>query len=142
METSAEAAISTYRAELPSMVATLCSCEGLLGPYHPQTLHLMTHIAIAHWHAGESHRACLLLERAVEDLNRHLGRTHDLRLHALTALRDVLVAEGDNERASVVQGELLECHIQRLGSGHPDTIAARADLTAILLGSPDFRGPS
>ena len=115
------------------MLATLCSCEHILGPYHPQTLHLMTFIAIAHWQAGEYRQARVLLERAAGDLSRHLGRDHDLRLRALATLRDLLVAQGDYERAGAVQGELLECQIQRLVADHPETLATRASLATILM---------
>jgi hypothetical protein len=94
---------------------------------------LMTQVAIAHWHAGENNRARILLERAVRDLGRNLGRDYDLRLRALTTLRDLLIAQGDYERAGAIQGELLECQVQRLGSDHPDTLRTRANLAMILM---------
>jgi hypothetical protein len=34
--------------EIPSMLATLCSYECLFGPYHPQTLRLLTEVAVAY----------------------------------------------------------------------------------------------
>ena len=55
------------------------------------------------------------------------------RLRAIGALRDVVVAQRDFERAAAVEKELLECQIARLGSDHPDTLATRADLSMILL---------
>jgi len=114
------------------MLATLCSYESWFGPYHPQTLRLMTQVAIAVWRAGEP-QARPLLERAVRDLGHHLGADHDLRLQAIVALRDLLVEQGDYERAASVQKELLECQIQRLGNDHPDALAARAHLARLLL---------
>jgi hypothetical protein len=81
--------------ELPSMIATLFSYENLFGPYHPQTLALATKVAICWWHAGEPACARSLLERVVRDLAQHLGREHDLRLRAVAALRDLLVAQRD-----------------------------------------------
>ncbi len=95
------------------MVATLCSYESWFGPYHPQTLCLMTQVAIAYWQAGEP-QARPLLERVVWDLGRHLGADHALRLRALAALGDLLVAERDFERSASVQRELLECQTRRL----------------------------
>ena len=133
MEHPATAAISIDRAELPSMLATLCSYECLLGPYHPQTLGLMAHVAIAHWQAGENHRARILLERAVRDLGRYLGRDHDLRLGALATLRDLLLDQRDYERAGAIQAEILDCQIQRLGGDHPDTRATRERLVMMLM---------
>jgi len=121
------------------MLATLCSYECLLGPYHPQTLRLMAHVAIAHWLAGENHRARVLLERAVRDLGRHLGRGHDLRQRALITLRDLLLDQRDYECAGVVQAEILECQIQRLGGDHPDTRATREHLERILMENCDRR---
>jgi hypothetical protein len=74
MEASATAAITMDGTELPSMLATLCSYECFLGPYHPQTLRLLAQVAIAHGQAGESGYARMLLERAVRDLGRYLAR--------------------------------------------------------------------
>jgi hypothetical protein len=123
MPTAAFSAIPIDRAELPSMLATLASYEGWLGPYHPQTLCLMAQIAFAYWQAGELDHARPLLERVVRDVGRHLGWDHDLRLQAIAALRDLLVARQDYERARAVQHELLECQIRHLGRNHPETLA-------------------
>jgi eukaryotic-like serine/threonine-protein kinase len=133
MQTASVSATSIDRSELPSMLATLCSYESWLGPYHPQTLRLMAQVAIGYWRAGEPGHARPLLERVVRDMGRYLGRDHDLRLRAIAALRDLLVAQRDYERAAAVQHELLECQVQRLGSDHPETLAARDDLAMILL---------
>ena len=133
MQTSMILAPPIERSELPSMLATLCSYESWLGPYHPQTLRLMAQVAVAYWQAGEPGRARPLLERVVRDVGRYFGRDHDLRLEAIVTLRDLLVAHQDYERAGAVQRELLECQIQRLGRDHPETLAARANLAMILL---------
>jgi len=122
------------RTELSSMLATLCSYESWFGPYHPQTLHLMTQVAIAYWQAGEP-QARPLLERVVRDLGRHLGADHDLRLRAIATLRDLFIAQRDYEKAASAQKEILECQVQRLGNDHPETLAARADHARILLDS-------
>jgi len=123
----------TDRTELPGMLATLCSYEGWLGPYHPQTLCLMAQVANAYWQAGQLDHARPLLERVARDVNRSLGRDHDLRLRAIATLRDLFVAQRDYERAGAAQSELLECQMQRLGSDHPETLATRAKLAMILL---------
>ena len=115
------------------MLATLCSYENFFGPYHPQTLALMTQLAIAYSQSGDLGRARPLLERAVRDLDRHAGRDHDLRLRAIAALRDVLVAQREYKRAAALQQELLDRQIQSLGKDHPDTHASRAELAGILL---------
>jgi len=112
MQTATTTATRIDRAELPGMLATLCSYENWFGPYHPQTLCLMTQVAIAYWQAGEP-QARPLLERVVRDLGRHLGADHALRLRAPAALGDLLAAECDYERAASVQRE-LECQTQRL----------------------------
>jgi len=122
------------QSDLKGMLATLCSYENCFGPYHPQTLRLMTQVAIAYWQAGEP-GARPLLERAVRDLGRHLGADHDLRLRALAALRDLFVAQRDYESAASAQRELLGCQTHRLGSNHPETLAARACLGTLLLNS-------
>jgi hypothetical protein len=93
----------------------------------------MTEVALALWHHGEAGRARGLLERAVHDLGRLAGPDHDLRIRAITSLRDLLVQESDYEEAGVVQMELLECQMRRWGPEHPETLATRADLAAILL---------
>src|SRR6185312_472586 len=121
------------QAELPSMLATLCSYENFFGPYHPQTLALMTQLAIAYLQAGDLGRAQPLLERAVRDFDRHLNRDHDLRLQAIAALRDLFVAQRQYQRAATLQRELLDRQIQRLGRNHPETQASHAELAGILL---------
>jgi tetratricopeptide (TPR) repeat protein len=121
------------RAELPSMLATLCSYENWFGPYHPQTLCLMAQVAFAYCQAGEFDYARPLLERAIRDLGRHVCRDHELRLRAIAILKDFFVAQGDYERAEAFQRELLECHVQRLGSDHPETLDTRSSLAMVLL---------
>jgi hypothetical protein len=126
---------AAHRSEIPGMLATLCSYEGFFGPYHPQTLALMAQLGIAYFTAGEVDHARPLLEKVVRDAGTNLGREHGVRLKAIEALRDVLLAQGDQQRAAVVQREILECQIQRFGNGHPEVLAAHADLAMILLGT-------
>jgi hypothetical protein len=86
---------------------------------------------------GERDRARPLLERAVRDLGRFLGRDHDPRLRAIASLRDLLIAEYDYQRAALFQRELMECQTRRLGTDHPETIAARASLSVLLLAATE-----
>ena len=95
------------RNDLLSMLSTLCSYQNLFGPFHPYTLHLMAEAGVVFWQYGECVYARPLLERAVRDLGRYLGREHEARLRAITALRDLLMNEGDYERARAIQTELL-----------------------------------
>jgi hypothetical protein len=124
------------RDDLPAMAATLYSYECLLGPYHPQTLHLMAEVALALWRHGEAAEARRLLERTTADIGRYLGRDHDLRLRTIAALRDLLINQRDYENAATFQKELLECQMARLGPDHPETLTARATLSGILLAAP------
>ena len=125
------------RNDLPSMLSTLCSYENLFGPYHPCTLRLTAEAGLAFWHYGECAYARPLLERAVRDLGRYVGCEHETRLRALAALREVLLNQGDYERARAIQMELLEGQKRRLGPDHPETLAARDGLAAILLATLD-----
>ena len=75
------------------MVATLCWYDSFFGPYHPQTLCLMAQVAFAYWQVGEPDHARPMLERAVKDLGRFLGREDGIRLRAIATLRDLLVAQ-------------------------------------------------
>ncbi len=99
-------AIQPGQAELPGMLATLCFYDNWLGPYHPQTLRLAALVADACWQAGIFDHARPLLERAVRDIGRYLGQNHNLRLRAMAALRDLLVAQGDYDEAGMLQTEL------------------------------------
>jgi hypothetical protein len=103
------------RDDLPSMLSTLCSYENLFGPYHFQTLHLMVETGLALCHHGEVAYAGPLLERAARDLARCFGRENETRLRALAALRDLLREQGQYEKVSAIQAELLECQRYRLG---------------------------
>jgi hypothetical protein len=133
MQTAADSATQFNRADLPSMLATLCTYECWFGPYHPQTLYLMAKVALACRQSGELVHARILLERVVTDVGRFMGRNHDLRLRAIANLADLFVTQRDYARAAAVQGELLECQTQLLGSDHPDTLATRASLEMIHL---------
>ena len=88
------------------MLATLCYYDNWLGPYHPQTLHLMVQVAAAYYQAGLVGHARPLLERAVRDVGRHLGQHHDLRFRAMAVLRDLLTAQGEFERAERLRTEI------------------------------------
>jgi len=112
--------------EISSMVATLCCYEERFGPYHPITLRLMTDVAIQLRHQA-------LLERAIRDVQRFLGRTHELRLRGIVSLRDLLIAQQDFPGAAVLQRELLECQIELDGSNHHQTAEARTELETLLL---------
>lgn len=117
------------------MLATLSSYEDLFGPYHPNTLRLLTEAGVACWRCRETEYARRLLERAVGDIGRHLSLEHEARVRALATLRHLLVEQCDYERAGVVQRELFDCQVARLGEGHPETIAARESLADLLLRS-------
>jgi len=121
------------RNDLPSMLSTLCSYENFLGPYHTYTLRLLAEAGLAFWHYGECAYARPLLERAVRDLGRCVGREHETRLRAIAGLRDLLLNEGDYERAQAIQAELLECVRLRVGPDHPEALVART----ILLTAPN-----
>jgi hypothetical protein len=119
--------------ELLSMAATLCSYESWLGPYHPQTLCLLTELAVAYGRHGDFAGACRFLERAIRDVGRYLGRDHEFRLRALVSLRDLSVEQRDYERAGTAQKELFQCQVDKLGADHPETINARDELARIIL---------
>ena len=129
--------------DLPAVRATLCCYENWFGPYHPNTLRLMVTAGVTHAELGELGTARCLLERAIRDLARSLGREHEARLRAIDGLRDVCKRQRDWARAAEGQKELLECRalvlsakIAQLGCDHPETVRARAELGSILLEAP------
>ena len=97
---------SSRQPELPGMLATLCQYENMLGPYHPQTLNLLTQVAGAYLQVGEFDFARSLLERAVRGTGKYLGYAHDLRMRAIANLRDLVTAQGEYDRAETLQAEL------------------------------------
>jgi Tetratricopeptide repeat len=111
--------------EIPGMLATLASYEGMFGPYHPQTLALTVALGAA---LGDR----WLLERAVADLTKTHGRQHPIRVRALEAWSALLCQEGDWKAALPVQRELLDCRTQLLGQDHPEALAVRNDLSETL----------
>jgi hypothetical protein len=122
----------TRLAEIPGMMATLACYEGLFGPYHPQTLSLLTALAVALCDSGRSAEGRRLLERAIGDLTKHHGKHDPVRIRALEAWSAVLRQEGDWKAAVPLQRELLECRTHLLGQDHPESIAAREHLSATL----------
>ncbi len=135
MQTAAAPANTIDRAEIPGMIATLCSYESWFGPYHLQTLGLMSQVALAYCQAGQPDRARPLLERVVRDVGRCLGRDHDLRLRAIAALRDsfsplraITITLARRSR------EILECRHRASGprSSRDALAARRTSLAAIM----------
>jgi hypothetical protein len=82
--------------EIPGMMATLASYEGLFGPYHPQTLALTTALAVALCDSDRREEGRRLLERAIRDLTKHHGSHHPVRIRALEAW------------SAIVHGSLLQ----------------------------------
>ena len=102
------------RAEIPGLMATLCSYEALFGPYHPQTLILITVLGEALCAHGDRELGKRLLARAVADATRHYGRYHPARLRALEAWSAILWQDADWEAALPLQRELLDCRVHLL----------------------------
>lgn len=119
--------------ELTSMIATLCCYEERFGPYHPVTLRLTIDVAVQLKLQGRIEPARGLLERTVRDVQRFLGRTHEVRLRGITELRNLMVEQNHAVAACCLQREFLECQVERLGPRHPETLAARTDLEKLLL---------
>src|SRR5262245_14014240 len=119
-------------AELPGMLATFSSYEELFGPSHPLTLRLLTEVGITLWRHGRTRDALTTVQRGQRDTARVLGRNHALRLGLLAALRDLCIELHDYENAASAQRELLECHAERFGAEHAETLAAREILERIL----------
>ncbi len=115
-------------AELPAMIATLCSYDGLFGPRHIQTLSLAAHIAEVLRGVGQQRTAVSLLERVARDLVHSVGRAHAKRISALSTLRDLLIEQSEMERAIAVQAEIAECCRIVAGPDAPETITATTEL--------------
>jgi hypothetical protein len=130
--TRAESISRESAPEIPSMLATLASYEGMFGPYHPQTLAITTALAVAILASGSRVEGRRLLERAVGDLTKHHGKHHPVRIRALQAWSNLLCQEEDWKAALPVQRELLDCRTHLLGEDHPESLAVRKDLSATL----------
>jgi Tetratricopeptide repeat len=118
--------------EIPGIMATLASYEGMFGPYHPKTLALTTILAVALCASGNRVDGRRLLERAVEDLTKHHGKHHPIRIRALESWSALLCQEGDWKAALPVQRELLDCQTSLLGQDHADCLTARKHLSMTL----------
>ena len=115
------------------MLATFSSYEECFGPRHPLTLRLLTEVGIALWRHRRTEEALIVLQRGLRDVSRAQGRSSDLRLRILSALRDLFLDLCDYERAAAVQKDLLECHTEQFGAEHAETLAARKMLAQLLL---------
>jgi hypothetical protein len=102
-------AADSIRGQIPAMMATLASYEGMFGPYHPQTLAVTTALGIALCQAGRRQEGRPFLQRALLDLTKHHSPRHPLRVRALEAWCEVLRQDGDSRAALVIQRELSEC---------------------------------
>ena len=118
--------------QIPGMFCTLCSYEALFGPCHVQTLNLAAMLAVAMCEAGRQEEGRRLLERALNDLTKHHGRHHPVRMRALAAWAVLLRRERNWQAALAVQRELIDCQSQALGPDHPESLAARNQLATML----------
>src|SRR5580704_12221156 len=115
--------------DIPSMMATLNSYQGFFGPYHTQTLIMTIVLAEALCTAGHRVLGRGLLERAIGDLTKYHGRHHPARVRALETWAALLRQDEDWKGALPVQKELLDCRNHALGPDHPETLAARDNLS-------------
>jgi hypothetical protein len=118
--------------DLPSMMATLNSYQGFFGPYHTQTLVMTTVLAEALCTAGNRVLGKRLLERAIGDHTKYHGRHHPARVRALEAWASLLRQDEDWKAALPVHQELLDCRNHAFGPDHPETLAARDNLSWTL----------
>jgi hypothetical protein len=81
--------------QIPGIMATLASYEGLFGPYHPQTLALTTALAVALCDSDRREEGRRLLERTIGDLTKHHGRHHPVLIRALEAWSAVSCQESN-----------------------------------------------
>jgi hypothetical protein len=132
MKTPAEYISSHSAREIPSLMATLATYEGLFGPYHPQTLGITTALAVALCASGSRVDGRRLLERAIGDLTKYHGKHHPVRMQALEAWSTLLCEQGDWKSALPVLKELLDCRSYLMGHDHPKTLAVRNDFSATL----------
>jgi hypothetical protein len=109
LDRSEERSGQVEQGDLPGMIATLYSYEDWFGPSHPQTLRLMTEVALMLWELRDIVRARPLLERTARDCGRYFGREWEPRARLLAALRDLYLEQAESEKASAVQKELWEC---------------------------------
>jgi hypothetical protein len=134
------ARVRPERRDLESMLATLSAYDGLFGPTHPQTLHLRTEVGIALAGLGEVEFAIRILDRSARDIVDTLGREHQFRTRALTALRDLWIVRKDYANAAATQAELTQVTIVKFGTDHPDSLAANsmlAEIRALMLNEFD-----
>lgn len=128
----------TAPSDLAGMIATLCSYDRFFGPFNIQTLSLTTRVAEALWRSGDPETARGLFDRSIRDLVRSAGRTHAVRLTALSTSRDLELLEGDIRKALALQTEIAECWLLRAGCDAPETIAARSHLGKLMMEHPEM----
>jgi hypothetical protein len=126
--------------DLPAMLATLSSYDHFFGPRHIQTLSLATRIAEVLQGLGDWRTAQSILQRVVRDVAQSAGRTHDLGLSALTALRNLWLEQSEIARAIAIQREIWCCRELRGGPEAAETVVARAELETLLMltSEPEF----
>jgi hypothetical protein len=125
-------ATASDASQIPGMMATLASYEGMFGPYHPQTLGLAATLALALCSSGRQEAGRPLLQRALAELTRHYGKHHPVRIRALQAWCAVLCQERNWQAALPVQRDLLACRVAALGEDHLEARTAREDLSRIM----------
>jgi tetratricopeptide (TPR) repeat protein len=118
------------------LLAALQSSSARLGPYDPYTIKVANKLAIALWGAGRIEQALMLLDQALAGLT-STGSEHPIRGDILCTLSEILIEQGEWERASAILREVLELCIRRSGAGHPSSIAAKGDLASVLFAAGD-----
>ena len=113
------------------LLAALQASSARLGPYDPDTINVANKLAIALWGAGRNEQALILLDQALDGLT-STGSEHPIRGDILCKLSEILIEQGEWERASAILREVLQLCIRGAGAGHPSTIAAKGDLASVL----------
>nr|BEK63511.1 FxSxx-COOH system tetratricopeptide repeat protein [Kitasatospora purpeofusca] len=110
----------------------LTDSERIVGADHPESLTIRANLGISYRRAGRTSEAIAVQEQVLADFERLVGPHPD----TLSARNNLVSSYWDAERtdeAIVLMRTVVEGREQVLGPAHPDTAAARAGLSMMLV---------
>ena len=106
----------------------LTTCQGTLGPDHPETLQTRNNLAYAYRATGRLNEAITLFELTLAARERVLGHDNPDTLQSKGYLAGAYREAGRLDEAIVLQKQTLTARERVLGPDHPDTLRSGNDL--------------
>ncbi|KAI5841718.1 hypothetical protein BZA05DRAFT_344772 [Tricharina praecox] len=102
--------------------------ENTLGKEHPDTLRIVSYMAIGFLYLADYDKALVWYQRALDGREKALGKDHLHTLNTITDMAGVFKLQRDYDKASLFYQRALEGKEKILGKDHADTLDTVTDM--------------